>query len=78
MLWNVVALPRKTPPAVMKALCRGDATRRWPTGQSAGQLADQGMFADLHVGDAAAAAYVKAEAAKWKPIIAKLGDLSKG
>lgn len=34
------------------------------------------MFADLHIGQAAARAYVTAESAKWKPIISALGDLS--
>lgn len=42
------------------------------------KLSDQGMFADLHIGDAKAGDYVKAEMAKWKPIIARLGDLTKG
>ena len=37
-------------------------------------LNEQGMFADLHIGDVAAAAYVKGEAAKWKPVITTLGD----
>jgi hypothetical protein len=36
------------------------------------------MFADLHIGQAAALAFVQAERAKWKPIIATLGDLSAG
>ena len=77
MLWHVVALPRKTPPAIMKALA--DASQRAMADNNLlTKLGDQGMFADLHVGDAAAEAYVKAEAAKWKPIIAKLGDLNKG
>jgi hypothetical protein len=39
----------------------------------AATLAEQGIFADLHIGDAAAAAYVKAETAKWKPVVAQLG-----
>ena len=40
------------------------------------KLESQSMFADLHVGHAAATAFVKAESAKWKSIIAALGDLS--
>lgn len=77
MLWHVVALPRKTPPAIMKVLADASQPAMADT-NLLGKLADQGMFADLHMGDAAAEAYVKAEAAKWKPIIAKLGNLGKG
>jgi hypothetical protein len=36
------------------------------------------MFADLHIGAAAATRFVQAERAKWKPIVATLGDLSTG
>ena len=71
-LWNVVAVPRGTPAAVKKALA--DATRAvMGTPAMAATLAEQGIFADLHIGDAPAAAYVKAEAAKWKPVVAQLG-----
>lgn len=38
-------------------------------------LDEQDMFADLHIGDAAASAFVKAESAKWAPVVANLGDL---
>ena len=73
MLWNVVAVPRNTPPEVRKVLA--DASRRAMESVSMkANLATQGMFADLQIGDAAATAYVKAEAAKWKPVVMKLGD----
>ncbi|MEO8280435.1 MAG: tripartite tricarboxylate transporter substrate binding protein [Ideonella sp.] len=73
MLWHVVAVARNTPPAVRKTLA--DASRRAMEDASMkSNLATQGMFADLQIGDAAATAYVKAEAAKWKPVVAKLGD----
>lgn len=73
MLWNVLAVPRNTPPEVKKALA--DATRAvMGTPAMVASLAEQGIFADLHIGDAAAGAYVKAEAAKWQPVIANLGD----
>lgn len=73
MLWNVVAVPRNTPPAVSKALA--DATRQvMNSPEMKSSLNEQGMFADLHIGDVAAAAYVKGEAAKWKPVITALGD----
>ena len=72
MLWNVVAVPRGTPPAVKKILA--DATKTvMSTPAMAATLNEQGIFADLHIGDAAASAYVKAEAAKWKPVVAQLG-----
>ena len=73
MLWNVIAVPRNLPAPVMKAL--SDATRTvMSTPAMNASLEEQGMFADLHIGDAAAGAYVKAEAAKWKPVITSLGD----
>lgn len=77
MLWNVVTAPRNTPPAVLKQLAEAtqnvmrDAALRT-------RLESQAMFADLHIGQAAALAFVQAERAKWKPIIATLGDLSAG
>ena len=72
MLWNVVAVPRNTPPAVRKALA--DATKVVMTSSAmTTNLESQEMFADLHVGDVDATAYVKAEAAKWKPVIESLG-----
>ena len=76
MLWNIVSAPRETPAAVMKLL--GEATQRAMTDtELRSQLASQAMFADLRVG-AAAASYITAERAKWKPIIATLGNLSTG
>ena len=75
MLWNVVTVPRDTPAAEQQKLAQ--ATQRAmsdPVLRS--KLESQSMFADLHVGHAAATTFVKAESAKWKPIIAALGDLS--
>lgn len=72
-LWNVVAVPRGTPAQVKKALA--DATRTvMNTPAMAATLNEQGIFADLHIGDAAATAYVKAETAKWKPVVAQVGS----
>lgn len=72
MLWNVVAVPRNTPPAVRKALA--DATKLVMTSSAMNSsLESQGMYADLHIGDVDATAYVKAEAEKWKPVIESLG-----
>lgn len=73
MLWNVVAVPRNTPAPVRAALA--EATKAVMTSQAmAATLDEQGMYADLHIGDVAAGAYVKLEAAKWKPVIVSLGD----
>jgi tripartite-type tricarboxylate transporter receptor subunit TctC len=77
MLWNVVTAPRDTPPAVLRQLA--DATQRVMTDPALiAKLSSQAMFADLHVGQAAAVSFVQAERAKWKPIIATLGNLAAG
>ncbi len=77
MLWNVVALPRDTPADVQGLLA--EATRKAMSDPALrSRLESQSMFADLHVGPAAASAFVRAESAKWKPIITSLGDLSTG
>lgn len=73
VLWHVVALPRNSPSEVRQALA--EATRRALEDEATVRsLASQGMFSDLRIGDAAASGYVKAEAARWKPIIDRLGD----
>lgn len=75
MLWNVVSAPRDTPAAVQRTLA--EATQRAMADNTLrGRLESQAMFADLHIGQAAATRFVQAERAKWKPIIATLGDLS--
>ena len=77
MLWNVVTAPRDTPQPVLSLLA--DATQR--AMNDAGlrsKLESQAMFADLHTGQKAAVAFVQAERAKWKPIIATLGNLASG
>ena len=74
MLWNVVTAPRETPPAVLQQL--SEATRRVMSDATLRRtLESQAMFADLRLGPAAAA-YVLSERAKWKPIVATLGDLT--
>jgi hypothetical protein len=53
-----------------------DATRTvMGSSEMNASLEDQGMFADLHIGDAAAGAFVRAEAAKCKPVVASQGPL---
>lgn len=77
MLWNVVTAPRDTPAAVLATLT--EATRRAMTDPALrSKLESQSMFAETYLGPEAARAYVVAERAKWKPIIATLGDLSGG
>ena len=64
MLWNVVTVPRDTPATEQQKLAQ--ATQRAmsdPTLRS--KLEGQSMFADLHIGHAAATQFVKAESAKW-------------
>lgn len=75
-LWNVVTAPRNTPAPVLAQLAQttqkvmSDPVLRT-------RLESQAMFVDLKMGDAALS-YVQSERAKWKPIIATLGDLSGG
>jgi tripartite-type tricarboxylate transporter receptor subunit TctC len=77
MLWNVVTAPKGTPEPILRQLA--DASQKAMSDPALrSKLESQAMFADLHVGQTAAKAFVKAEQAKWKPIIATLGDLSKG
>ena len=77
MLWNVVTAPRDTPAQVVSQLAQ--ATQRAMSDASLrSRLESQAMFVDLHLGQAAAAAFVQAERAKWKPIVASLGDLTTG
>lgn len=75
MLWNVATVPKDTPVQLQRTLSA--ATQRAMTDAAlVGKLESQSMFADLHIGQAAATAFVKAEGSKWKPIITALGDLS--
>ncbi len=77
MLWNVVTAPKGTPEPILRQLA--DASQKAMNDPALrSKLESQAMFADLHVGQTSAKAFVKAEQAKWKPIIATLGDLSKG
>lgn len=77
MLWNVVTAPKGTPEPVLNQLA--EASRKAMSDPALrSKLESQAMFVDLHVGQTSAKAFVKAEQAKWKPIIAALGDLSKG
>ena len=77
LLWSALAVPQQTPVAVKNRLA--EAVRIVMTGPDMVRtLTEQGIAADLRVGDEAANAYVRSEAAKWKPVIAKLGGLTKG
>ncbi len=72
LLWNVVAVPRNTPDAVRLRLAAA-AKMAMDDPEMRTNLDTQAMFADLHIGDVAATTFVKAEAAKWQPVITKLG-----
>lgn len=75
MLWNVVTVPKDTPLAMQQTLA--EATRRAMSDPALrSKLESQSMFADLHIGQTAATAFVQAERAKWKPIVSALGDLT--
>ena len=75
MLWNAVSAPKETPAAVLATLT--EATRRVMQDPSVrSRLEVQSMFANPHLGQAAAATYIRAEQAKWKPIVASLGNLT--
>lgn len=72
VLWNVVAIPRKTPDAIRARLAEASKLAMSDPALLAA-LSQQGMSADVHVGDVAATAFVKEEVAKWDPVITKLG-----
>jgi tripartite-type tricarboxylate transporter receptor subunit TctC len=77
MLWNVVAAPKDLPKAVLTRLAQ--ATNRAMNSPDVRlKLESQSMFVDLYEGHEKAVAFVKAEQARYKPIISALGDLSKG
>ena len=77
MLWNVVTAPRDTPKDIQARL--SEATQKAMNDSAMrSRLESQGMFVDLHIGHAKASAFVKAEQARYRPIVAMLGDLSKG
>jgi len=73
MLWNVVTVPRDTPVAVQQVLVQ--ATQRAMADPALkAKLESQSMFIDLHLGHAAATGFVKAERAKYQPIVDALGN----
>lgn len=72
LLWNVVAVPAGTP-AEVKARLAEASQAAMTDADMVENLKAQSMFADLHIGDEAASEFVKAEAAKWQPVIESLG-----
>jgi len=73
LLWNVVAVPHKTPVDVRKRLV--DASRlAMSQAEMIKAMSEQGIAADLRIGDEAAGAFVRAEALRWKPVVDRLGD----
>ena len=76
MLWNVVTVPRETPPELVSTLA--EASRRVMADPALrSQLEAQSMFADIHFGPEAER-FARAEVAKWKPIVDQLGDQARG
>ena len=76
MLWHVVAVANNTPQSVRTRLAEASQLAMADAAVVA-NMNEQGMFADLHIGDAAATSFVKAEAAKWAPVVGRLGDALK-
>ena len=73
LLWSVLAVPQNSPAEVRKRLADG-VRLAMSQPDMVRALNDQSIAADLRIGDAAANAFVKAETARWKPVIDKLGD----
>lgn len=72
LLWNVVTLPAGTPPAVIDALAQATA-KVMGDASLLEQLAGLGIEAQAGSNPAAAAAYIRAELGKWKPVIEASG-----
>jgi tripartite-type tricarboxylate transporter receptor subunit TctC len=77
MLWNVIIAPRDVPKAVLARLSEASKQAMNSAGVRS-KLESQAMFVDLHEGQDKALAFVKAEQALYRPIVAALGDLTKG
>ena len=73
VLWNVVAVPSGTPADIMATLAEASEAAMTDA-DTVEKLKVQNMYADLHIGNEAAASFVAAEAAKWKPVIDSLGE----
>ena len=72
LLWNVVTVPAGTPAAVVDALAQASA-RVMADASLLEQLAGLGIEAVSGSNPAAAAAYIRAELARWKPVIEASG-----
>jgi tripartite-type tricarboxylate transporter receptor subunit TctC len=72
VLWNVIAVPAGTPPAVVEILSQATAK---VTGDAAlqDQLANLGIELTPGSNPTSAAAYLRAEQVKWKPVIEASG-----
>ena len=72
VLWNVVAAPEGTPAPVLDALAA--ATQKVMSDPALREsLASLGIEPQAGSGPAAATAYIKAEMARWKPVVDGLG-----
>jgi tripartite-type tricarboxylate transporter receptor subunit TctC len=72
VLWNVVAAPEGTPPAVLEALAQ--ATQKVMNDASLREsLASLGIEPETGSTPAGATAYIRAEMARWRPVIDALG-----
>jgi tripartite-type tricarboxylate transporter receptor subunit TctC len=72
LLWNVVVVPAGTPPAVVETLSQATAKVMNDTALQE-QLASLGIETITGSNPASAAAYLRSELAKWKPVIVGSG-----
>ncbi len=68
LLWNVIVAPAGTPPAVIEILSQATAKVMGDTALQE-QLAGLGIETMTGSNPASAAAYIRSEMAKWKPVI---------
>ncbi len=72
VLWNVIAAPARLPAAVTAALAAAN-TRVMADPSLHQQLAALGIDATVDSGPAAAAAYIRSEMEKWRPVVDATG-----
>ena len=71
VLWNVVAAPTGTPPDILETLAAATA-KALSDATVQEKLAKLGIDVETGVGPAAATAFIKAEMARWKPVVDSL------
>ncbi len=72
LLWNVIVVPAGTPPAIVEALSQATAKVMGDRAMQE-QLIGLGIEPTTGSNPVAAAAYIRAEQARWKPVIVSSG-----